>query len=156
MAINKKFIHFKKKSTFDTQNNQGNILDTSIVFIQDAKQIWTHGALYDCESGGLFKTAVVRNSFTQAQWTNTYGSIGHSETWSDTKQSRNGCDIDDIFAVMGKDTSGNGHIAFYKCTNKNDSSLNLVGTCIGHVETERGESGISNAQVSGTTLEISL
>ena len=48
MAINKKLIHFKKKETFDRELSAGNILDTSIVFIQDAKMIWTHGTLYPC------------------------------------------------------------------------------------------------------------
>jgi hypothetical protein len=33
MAINKKLIHFKKKENFDTEVANGNILDTSIVFI---------------------------------------------------------------------------------------------------------------------------
>lgn len=44
MAINKKLIHFKTKAAFEAQLN--NILDTSIVFIQDAKLIWTHGTYY--------------------------------------------------------------------------------------------------------------
>ena len=46
MAINKKLIHFQKKATFDTELAAGNILDTSIVFIKDAKLIWTHGNFY--------------------------------------------------------------------------------------------------------------
>jgi hypothetical protein len=37
MAINKKFIHFKRKSTFQRELEAGNILNTSIVFIADAK-----------------------------------------------------------------------------------------------------------------------
>ena len=47
MAINKKLIHFKNKENFDTEVANGNILDTSIVFIKDTKQIYTHGQLYD-------------------------------------------------------------------------------------------------------------
>ena len=58
MEINKKLIHFKKYSDF--VGNSGingvtspingyyhNIHESSIVFIQDTKQIWTHGQLYD-------------------------------------------------------------------------------------------------------------
>lgn len=48
MAINKKLIHFKTKAKFNEELAAGNILDTSIVFIKDAKQIYTHGQLYDC------------------------------------------------------------------------------------------------------------
>ena len=46
MAINKKLIHFKTKQKFNEELANGNILDTSIVFIQDSKQIYTHGQYY--------------------------------------------------------------------------------------------------------------
>lgn len=46
MAIQKKLIHFKKLESFQEQLDSNNILDTSIVFIQDAKLIWTHGQYY--------------------------------------------------------------------------------------------------------------
>ena len=60
MAINKKLIHFKKYETFignqgingatsPRDGYYGNIPETSIVFIQDVRQIWTHGQLYDCD-----------------------------------------------------------------------------------------------------------
>ena len=48
MAIEKKLIHFGKLADFEAQLTAGNILDRSIVFIQDAKKIWTHGTYYDC------------------------------------------------------------------------------------------------------------
>ena len=48
MAINKKLIHFRTKVAFTTELNAGNIPDTSIVFIKDTKEIWTHGQLYSC------------------------------------------------------------------------------------------------------------
>ena len=46
MAINKKLIHFKTKAAFEAQLAGSNILGTSIVFIQDANLIWTHGTYY--------------------------------------------------------------------------------------------------------------
>lgn len=52
MAIEKKLIHFGKLADFEAQLTAGNILDYSIVFIQDAKKIWTHGTYYDCTEGG--------------------------------------------------------------------------------------------------------
>lgn len=51
MAINKKLIHFQTLANFKAQLSAGNILDASIVFIKDAKKIWTHGQLYDCSGG---------------------------------------------------------------------------------------------------------
>lgn len=59
MALNKKLIHFKTYSNFigsngingatlPTSGYYGNIPENSIVFIQDSKQIWTHGQFYSC------------------------------------------------------------------------------------------------------------
>ena len=69
MAVNKKLIHFKQKDTFlstvvdpttpssgseDTGTAMyGQIYGTSIVFIKDSQQIWTHGKLYDCSNVDL-------------------------------------------------------------------------------------------------------
>lgn len=46
MAINKKLIHFKSKEKFNEELANANIKDTSIVFIQDSKEIWTHSQFY--------------------------------------------------------------------------------------------------------------
>lgn len=46
MAINKKLIHFKALDLFKNSLNSGQILNTSIVFVQDAKLIWKHGQYY--------------------------------------------------------------------------------------------------------------
>lgn len=46
MAIKKKFIHFKKKESFQRELDAGNILSTSIVFIADAKQIYLNGSYF--------------------------------------------------------------------------------------------------------------
>ena len=62
MAINKKLIHFKNKTDFQTQYNAGNLLNTSIIFIQDAKQIWTHGQFYSCP----FTEEEIKQLFTGA------------------------------------------------------------------------------------------
>ena len=48
MAINKKFIHFKKKIDFENELSNNNILDTSICFISETKEIYTHKQLYNC------------------------------------------------------------------------------------------------------------
>lgn len=60
MAINKNLIHCKNKSTIEQEIANGNILDTSIVFIQDTREIWTHGTFYSCnelaQSVELIKT----------------------------------------------------------------------------------------------------
>lgn len=51
-TINKKLIHFKSLSDFEARLAAGDVLSTSIVWIKDAKKIWTHGEYYDCNGGG--------------------------------------------------------------------------------------------------------
>ena len=58
MAITNKLITFNKLTSFETQLAQGNILETSIVFIKDAKKIWTKGTYFDCSGGGSSNIAV--------------------------------------------------------------------------------------------------
>lgn len=50
MAINKKLIHFKNKEAFDRELQAGNIMDTSICWISDAKFIYTRGTYWYCSS----------------------------------------------------------------------------------------------------------
>jgi lysophospholipase L1-like esterase len=50
MAINKKLIHFKNKEAFDRELQAGNITDTSICWIPDAKFIYTRGTYWYCSS----------------------------------------------------------------------------------------------------------
>ena len=58
MALTNKLITFNKLTSFETQLAQGNILETSIVFIKDAKKIWTKGTYFDCSGGGSSNIAV--------------------------------------------------------------------------------------------------
>ena len=50
MAINKKLIHFKNKEAFDRELQAGNIMDTSVCWIPDAKFIYTRGTYWYCSS----------------------------------------------------------------------------------------------------------
>lgn len=50
MAISKKLIHFKNKEAFDRELQAGNIMDTSICWIPDAKFIYTRGTYWYCSS----------------------------------------------------------------------------------------------------------
>lgn len=70
MAINKKLIHFKTKAAFTTELNAGNILDTSIVFIKDTREIWTHGQLYSCSLTEEEVISIIENSSSISNLTN--------------------------------------------------------------------------------------
>ena len=55
MAINKKLIHFKEKADFVNEVANNNILYHSIVFIQDSKEISTHGTVYKTVNWSVLK-----------------------------------------------------------------------------------------------------
>lgn len=46
--ITNRFVHFKTKASFTQRLGQGDIQESSVVFIQDANEIWTHGTYYKC------------------------------------------------------------------------------------------------------------
>lgn len=47
-TIDKKLIHFKTRSAFDTALANNQLNSWSIVFIKDTKEIWTHDQIYSC------------------------------------------------------------------------------------------------------------
>lgn len=63
MAIEKKLICFARLEEFERQLAAGNILDYSIVFIQDAKKIWNRGTYYDCST--LTESTISEWGFTK-------------------------------------------------------------------------------------------
>lgn len=48
MVIDNKFLYFKTFSNFQKELELGNILSTSIVYIEDVKIIYTHEQYYNC------------------------------------------------------------------------------------------------------------
>lgn len=71
MAINKKLIHFKTRAAFEAQLAESNILDTSIVFIQDANLIWTHGTYYCLPSDEVVISSGIEPDNDQDLWIDT-------------------------------------------------------------------------------------
>lgn len=71
MAINKKLIHFKTRAAFEIQLADKNILDTSIVFIQDANLIWTHGTYYCLPSDDVVISNGIEPDNDQDLWVDT-------------------------------------------------------------------------------------
>lgn len=66
MPIKKKLINFKKQANFDTALQGGNILYTSIVFIDDTQKIWTHGTYFSSLKEVLDKYSELSQSITDA------------------------------------------------------------------------------------------
>ena len=89
------------------------------------------------KEGTGYKATVYRDAFTESQW-NSYCEIGHTESWNNTSDSRNGCRTGDLFNVVGYATdTGNYHNATFRCDN---DSGNLHGVCISHQITQNGKS----------------
>ncbi|MGM9531585.1 hypothetical protein [Intestinibacter sp.] len=66
MAINKKLIHFNKEDSFTNEKDAGNILDTSIVFVKDAKKIITHSSEYPAVNWGKIKNLFITSEEAKA------------------------------------------------------------------------------------------
>lgn len=79
-AINKKLIHFAKLTDFQTRLAAGDIQTYSIVWIQDAKMIWTHGTYYDCSTTDLSEYS------TSEEIAATYATITSMDTALAKKQ----------------------------------------------------------------------
>lgn len=47
--ITNRFVHFKTKASFTSRLGAGDIQESSVVFIQDANEIWAHGTYYKCD-----------------------------------------------------------------------------------------------------------
>lgn len=58
-------VHFKTKTAFNTELEAGNIQQTSIVFIDDSKEIWTHGEFYDGSKIDL-SSFITKDELTEA------------------------------------------------------------------------------------------
>lgn len=54
--IENHLIHFQNKSDFEEQKD--NIKESSIVFIKDAKEIYTHGTEYKCILWGYIEDPI--------------------------------------------------------------------------------------------------
>lgn len=132
---------FENKMSLDDDNKDGIYLGPDGLSIGTGFKIEAGGgarfsnAIREDLRGFSIVANVDRPSFTESQWT-TYGTTGHSETWSNTSTIRNGCRIGDMFTVTGTATdSGKAHVLYYRSTTADG---NLQGTCVSHSISERG------------------
>ena len=95
------------------------------------------------EQGYGIVAAIQREKmYTEATWA-VWAKIGHTESWGVSVEDRNGCRIGDIFTVSGTATdTDNYHIAYYRSTTDSGS---LVGVCIAHSISPKGDTGFSFA-----------
>lgn len=100
MAINKKLIHFNKKSTFNSQKLSANDANTqyqvggtgavqtgapdinyqSIVYIKDSKEIWTHGQFYGSAASVAWNAITGKPSFATVATSGSYNDLSNKPT----------------------------------------------------------------------------
>lgn len=61
--ITNRFVHFKTKASFTSRLGAGDIQESSVVFIQDANEIWTHGTYYKCTSKWDFERVATDTAY---------------------------------------------------------------------------------------------
>lgn len=100
MAINKKLIHFNKKTTFNSQKLSANASNTqyqvggtgtvqtgapdinyqSIVYIKDSKEIWTHGQFYGSAASVAWSAITGKPSFATVATSGNYNDLSNKPT----------------------------------------------------------------------------
>ena len=100
MAINKKLIHFNKKTTFNSQKLSANDSNTqyqvggtgsvqtgapdinyqSIVYIKDSKEIWTHGQFYGSAASVAWSAITGKPSFAAVATSGSYNDLSNKPT----------------------------------------------------------------------------
>lgn len=100
MAINKKLIHFNKKTTFNSQKLSANASNTqyqvggtgtvqtgapdinyqSIVYIKDSKEIWTHGQFYGSAASVAWSAITGKPSFAAVATSGSYNDLSNKPT----------------------------------------------------------------------------
>lgn len=100
MAINKKLIHFNKKTTFNSQKLSANASNTqyqvggtgtvqtgapdinyqSIVYIKDSKEIWTHGQFYGSAASVAWSAITGKPSFATVATSGSYNDLSNKPT----------------------------------------------------------------------------
>lgn len=106
-----KLINFKKDVDFRKDLQAGELMETSIIFVDDTKKIYTHGTEFDCSGGG---------SSVNADWDAQKGEVGYIKNRPFGYEYELWLDVNNISTST---VSGNGYgAAIIKLTNPTDTS----------------------------------
>lgn len=144
-VINNRFVHFTTKAEFENQNSAGNILPESIVYIDETKEIYTHGQFFngidykelidskvDKEDGKELSS----NDFTSEEKTKLSGLPNNTYSESDIDNLLN----DKVDKISGKGLSTNDYTTSEKNKLNNLPSevydKNYINTLVSTVDTK--------------------
>ena len=170
MAINKKLIHFNTLSNFQTKLDGREILDTSIVFIKDAKLIWTHGQYYgyDSISGDLkdrldnIEEIIEENEFviakalteleeTKANISDTLEGYGITDAYTKEEIDNKNFYVKPDSGITKDDLSDSIRISLENADNYKGT---VTGVKINNETTKNPTSGIVNLEISKSTVGL--
>lgn len=159
--ITNRFVHFKTKASFTSRLGAGDIQGSSVVFIQDANEIWTHGTYYKCDISEAEVIALINSKgyITEADIPSLTGGAAATSGQYVSGVTVSGHNVTVTKAVLPTSVSGNAGTATKLATSRViaiagavsgsatfDGSTNIsISTTLANIDASKITSGTINA-----------
>ena len=159
--ITNRFVHFKTKASFTSRLGAGDIQESSVVFIQDANEIWTHGTYYKCDISEAEVIALINSKgyITEADIPSLTGGAAATSGQYVSGVTVSGHNVTVTKAALPTSVSGNAGTATKLATSRViaiagavsgsatfDGSTNIsIGTTLANIDASKITSGTLNA-----------
>ena len=159
--ITNRFVHFKTKASFTSRLGAGDIQESSVVFIQDANEIWTHGTYYKCDISEAEVIALINSKgyITEADIPSLTGGASVTPGQYVSGVTVSGHNVTVTKAALPTSISGNAGTATKLATARNiaiagavsgnanfDGSANIsISTTLANIDASKITSGTLNA-----------
>lgn len=143
--ITNRFVHFKTKASFTSRLGAGDIQESSVVFIQDANEIWTHGTYYKCDISEAEVIALINSKgyITEADIPSLTGGAAATSGQYVSGVTVSGHNVTVTKAALPTSVSGNAGTATKLATSR-------VITIAGAVQGSATFDGSSNVSINST------
>ena len=143
--ITNRFVYFKTKASFTSRLGAGDIQGSSVVFIQDANEIWTHGTYYKCDISEAEVIALINSKgyITEADIPSLTGGAAATSGQYVSGVTVSGHNVTVTKAALPTSVSGNAGTATKLATSR-------VITIAGAVQGSATFDGSSNVSINST------
>ena len=143
--ITNRFVYFKTKASFTSRLGAGDIQGSSVVFIQDANEIWTHGTYYKCDISEAEVIALINSKgyITEADIPSLTGGAAATSGQYVSGVTVSGHNVTVTKAALPTSVSGNAGIATKLATSR-------VIAIAGAVQGSATFDGSSNVSINST------
>lgn len=143
--ITNRFVHFKTKASFTSRLGAGDIQESSVVFIQDANEIWTHGTYYKCDISEAEVIALINSKgyITEADIPSLTGGVAATSGQYVSGVTVSGHNVTVTKAALPTSVSGNAGTATKLATSR-------VIAIAGAVQGSATFDGSSNVSINST------